>query len=68
LPAAVSGFLLQHAVQAWCPHIPVLRRLGFRTSFEIEQERQALKLVRGDYKGAADGDVDAEDLLEAVQA
>jgi hypothetical protein len=46
----------------------VLRRLGFRTSFEIEQERQALKLVRGDYKRAADGDVDAEDLLEAVQA
>jgi len=68
LPAAVSGFLLQHAVQGWCPPIPVLRRLGFRTSFEIDQERQALKLIRGDYKGAADGDADAEDLLEAVRA
>jgi len=68
LPAAVSGFLLQHAVQGWCPPIPVLRRLGFRTSFEIEQERQALKLIRGDYKSAADGDAEAEDLLEAVQA
>ena len=67
LPAAVSGFLLQHAVQGWCPPIPVLRRLGFRTSFEIEQERQAMKLIRGDYKSVADGDVDAEDLLEAVQ-
>ena len=68
LPAAVSGFLLQHAVQGWCPPIPVLRRLGFRTSFEIEQERQALKLIRGDYKSVAAGDADAEDLLEAVQA
>ena len=68
LPAAASGFLLQHAVQGWCPPIPVLRRLGFRTSFEIEQERQALKLLRGDYKSAAVGDADVEDLLEAVQA
>ena len=68
LPAAVSGFLLQHAVQGWCPPIPVLRRLGFRTSFEVEQERQALKLLRGDYKSAAAGDADAEDILEAVQA
>jgi hypothetical protein len=68
LPAAASGFLLQHAVEGWCPPIPVLRRLGFRTSFEIEHERQALKLIRGDYKSAAEGDTDAEDLLEAVRA
>ncbi len=68
LPAAASGFLLQHAVQGWCPPIPVLRRLGFRTSFEIDQERQALKLLRGDYKSAAAGDAEAEDVLEAVQA
>lgn len=68
LPAAASGFLLQHAVQGWCPPIPVLRRLGYRTSFEIEQERQALKLLRGDYKSAAAGDADIEDVLEAVQA
>jgi hypothetical protein len=68
LPAAVSGFLLQHAVQGWCPPIPVLRRLGFRTAFEIDQERQALKLLRGDYKSVSAGDADAEDLLEAVRA
>jgi hypothetical protein len=68
LPAAVSGFLLQHAVQGWCPPIPVLRRLGFRTSFEIERERQALKLLRGDYKSVAAGNAETEDLLEAVQA
>jgi hypothetical protein len=68
LPAAVSGFLLQHAVQGWCPPIPVLRRLGYRTAFEIDQERQALKLLRGDYKNVGAGDADAEDILEAVRA
>jgi hypothetical protein len=39
LPAAVCGFLLQHALQGWCPPVPVLRRLGFRTQSEIERER-----------------------------
>src|SRR3954471_947468 len=27
LPALVSGFLYQHAIQGWCPPIPILRRL-----------------------------------------
>ncbi len=45
----VTGFLLQHAVQGWCPPVPILRKLGFRTVYEIEQERQALKAVRGDF-------------------
>jgi hypothetical protein len=49
LPAAVTAFLLQHAVQGWCPPLPVLRRLGFRTAREIEQERNALKALRGDF-------------------
>jgi hypothetical protein len=49
LPAAVAGFLLQHAVQGWCPPLPVLRRLGLRTQTEIEEERHALKALRGDY-------------------
>ena len=43
LPAAVCAFLLQHALQGWCPPVPVLRRLGFRTQREIFQERLALK-------------------------
>ena len=50
LPALVSGFLLQHALQGWCPPVPVLRRLGFRTASEIEQERYALMALRGDFK------------------
>jgi hypothetical protein len=66
LPLLVTGFLFQHAIQGWCPPIPVLRRLGFRTAYEIEQERQALKLLRGDYLKVASGNVDAEQLLQAV--
>ena len=47
LPAAVCAFLLQHALQGWCPPVPVLRRLGFRTQREIFEERLALKRSAG---------------------
>jgi hypothetical protein len=49
LPALVTGFLFQHAVQGWCPPVPVLRRLGFRTVYEIEDERHALDLLRSSH-------------------
>ena len=42
LPLMVQGFFLQHAIQGWCPPLPVLRRLGFRTVREIDEERYAL--------------------------
>ena len=48
LAAGVSAFLLQHAIQGWCPPLPIFRRLGFRTATEIETERYALKMLRGD--------------------
>ncbi|MEN6642606.1 MAG: hypothetical protein ABFE08_09180 [Armatimonadia bacterium] len=51
LPVLITGFLLVHAVQGWCPPLLFLRHLGVRTPGEIEQERQALKALRGDYKG-----------------
>lgn len=51
LPALVTAFLFQHAIQGWCPPVPVLRRMGFRTAHEIELERNALKAIRGDYEG-----------------
>lgn len=69
LPAIVAGFLLQHAVQGWCPPLPVFRRMGYRTQAEIEQERYALKALRGDFEGVADGNGhSAERALEAVRA
>lgn len=42
LPVAVGAFLLQHALQGWCPPVSVLRRLGVRTQEEIQEERLAL--------------------------
>jgi hypothetical protein len=56
LPFAVAGFLLQHAVQGWCPPMPILRRLGFRTEREIDEERYALKALRGDFRNVSSGD------------
>lgn len=49
LTVAVGAFLLQHAVQGWCPPLPVLRRLGVRTAREINEERLALRILRGDF-------------------
>lgn len=49
LPAAVFTFFAQHALQGWCPPIPVFRRLGIRTMREIERERYAVKALRGDF-------------------
>jgi hypothetical protein len=46
LPGIVGGFLLQHALDGWCPPLPILRRLGFRTAQEIEFERHALLIAR----------------------
>jgi hypothetical protein len=45
-PAIVAGFLLQHALQGWCPPLPIFRRLGFRTANEIDEERFALMAIR----------------------
>src|SRR5688572_8417432 len=41
------------SVQGWCPPVPVLRRLGFRTSYESEQERRALSSLGGNTDLAA---------------
>lgn len=46
LPAVVTAFLFQHALQGWCPPLPVFRRLGYRTQQEIDSERQALREIQ----------------------
>jgi hypothetical protein len=56
LPGVVGAFLLQHAIQGWCPPVPVFRRLGFRTASEIDEERYALKALWGDFRDVATGD------------
>ena len=50
LPGVVAAFLLQHAIQGWCPPLPVFRRLGVRTAAEIHEEIIALKILRGDFR------------------
>lgn len=71
LPALVTAFLFQHAVQGWCPPIPILRRLGIRTAREIEDERTALKALRGDFATLVPDDADpmarAERALQAAR-
>ncbi|MDC7786352.1 DUF2892 domain-containing protein [Rhodoplanes sp. TEM] len=71
LPAVVGGFLLQHATQGWCPPLPVMRRMGFRTAREIDVERNALKALRGDYADlpkAGDSGARARAALQAARS
>jgi hypothetical protein len=65
LPAAVATFLLQHAIQGWCPPLPILRRLGVRTQSEIDEERYAPKALRGDFRAVAR---DGNEALAAARA
>jgi hypothetical protein len=51
LPAVAAAFMLQHALQGWCPPLPLLRRLGFRRPEEVAREHYALKAMRGDFAG-----------------
>lgn len=37
------GFLAHHAIRRWCPPMPVFRRLGFRSTREINAERLVLQ-------------------------
>jgi len=67
IPAVVAIFLLQHAVQGWCPPVSLFRRLGVRTMHEIEQERSALKLIRGDFDGLST-EKEPREVFEAVRA
>lgn len=70
LPLAVGGFLLQHAIQGWCPPLEVLRRFGVRTMREIDHERFALKAARGDFEAIANniksGTFKTSRLMDAV--
>ena len=60
LSLAVQAFFLQHAMQGWCPPLPLLRRIGVRTQEEIDEERYALRALRGDFDDAKYGAEEAE--------
>jgi hypothetical protein len=60
LPGLVTGFLLQHGVQGWCPPLPLFRALGIRTRQEIDEEMYALKILRGDFDTVNSGSPPSE--------
>lgn len=68
LTAGVLGFLTQHAAMGWCPPVPVFRRMRVRTQGEIDQERYALKALRGDFRAVGAGKGSPADVLRAVEA
>jgi hypothetical protein len=65
LPGLVTPLLLLHATQGWCPPIPLLRRFGVRTRQEIDKEKYALKILRGDFDGIPNI---LDETLRAVEA
>jgi hypothetical protein len=70
VPGIVLPFLFQHAIQGWCPPVPIFRRFGVRTRDEINREKYALKALRGDFDeiNSLRRPEEAEDALEAVKA
>jgi hypothetical protein len=71
LPVAVTAFLLQHALQGWCPPVPFFRKRGVRAMREIDEERFALKALRGDFgplgPGPHNRDTQASHALQAAR-
>lgn len=49
LTGAVAVFMFMHVVQGWCPPLPLIRKWGVRTAEEINAEKTALKIMRGDF-------------------
>jgi hypothetical protein len=45
----ISFYLLMHALEGWCPPLPLIRKLGVRSVYEICTEKMILKHLRGDF-------------------
>jgi hypothetical protein len=69
LPAVVTGFLIQHSIQGWCPPLSLFRRLGVRTRKEIEWEKNSLKALRGDYNNISNdsGKLSPDEVFNAAK-
>ncbi len=68
LPSVVLGFLTMHAIQGWCPPMPVMRRFGVRTRKEIDREKYACKALRGDFQMTKRDEEDPERVTAVLQA
>lgn len=67
LAAVAAASLISHATHGWSPALGMFRRLGFRTTREIHEERQALKALRGDFRVlAGSGPITRQSLDQAI--
>lgn len=49
LPILVLLFFLQHALQGWCPPLPIFRSMGKRARAELDREKYVQKVLKGDF-------------------
>lgn len=66
--AGVMAFLLQHALQGWCPPMPVFRWLGWRTAYEITDMVVALHVLAGDLDFIKAAGAGRQELAERMAA
>jgi hypothetical protein len=59
---------LEANAEGWCPPVNLFRRLGVRTQREIDEERYALKLMRGDFAGVSHATkTPVKDVMHAIR-
>jgi hypothetical protein len=67
LPIILLLFFIQHAFQGWCPPLPLLRKFKVRTRSEIDQEKYALKALRGDFIKLDPTTTSIQEVFDAVK-
>jgi hypothetical protein len=60
ISAVAGAMLILFAIFGWAPPVLIIRRFGFRTRGEIDSERIALKILRGDFREMDEGQADPE--------
>jgi hypothetical protein len=67
VPMAILPLLFLHAIQGWCPPIPILRRLNVRTQKEIDTEIMALKIIRGDFGALTAAKANVDEIFQKLR-
>ena len=67
LPASLLAMLLQHSLRRKSAPVQLLRRLGVRTRREIEAEKYAMRLLRGDFDNLKDVSDETHRAIEALR-
>lgn len=67
LPTIVLGMLLQHGICRSSAQVVLLRRIGIRTRREIDAEKYALKMLRGDFDALKSISEETHRAIEALR-